>query len=58
MQANGCQDNRQCWGVESGLHQQLDVSFNDSRCRGRTPNGLWVFGMFRRLANSITMEWR
>jgi hypothetical protein len=50
--------NRQCWGIESGLHQRLDVSFNDDRCRVRSPRGIWVLGMFRRLANSIAMEWR
>ena len=50
--------NRQSWGIENGLHQRLDVSLNDDRCRVRTPNGLWVLGMFRRLANSLFMEWR
>ena len=50
--------NRQSWGIESGLHQRLDVSLNDDRCRVRNANGLWVLGMFRRLANSLFMEWR
>ena len=50
--------NRQSWGIESGLHQRLDVSFNDDRCRVRTPKGIWILGMFRRLANSLAMEWR
>lgn len=50
--------NRQSWGIESGLHQRLDVSHNDDRCRVRNGNGLWVLGMFRRLANSLFMEWR
>lgn len=49
--------NRQSWGIESGLHQRLDVSFNDDRCRVKSPNGLWVLGMFRRLANSLLHEW-
>lgn len=49
--------NRQSWGIENGLHQRLDVSLNDDRCRVRNPNGLWVLGMFRRLANSLFMEW-
>lgn len=49
--------NRQSWGIENGLHQRLDVSLNDDRCRVRNPNGLWVLGMFRRLANSLLMEW-
>jgi hypothetical protein len=50
--------NRQSWGIESGLHQRLDVSLNDDRCRVRNANGLWVLGMFRRLANSLFMQWR
>lgn len=50
--------NRQSWGIESGLHQRLDVSLNDDRCRVRNANGLWVLGMFRRLANSLYMHWR
>jgi len=50
--------NRQSWGIENGLHQRLDVSLNDDRCRVRNANGLWVLGMFRRLANSLFMEWR
>lgn len=49
--------NRQAWGIESGLHQRLDISLNDDRCRVRNANGLWVLGMFRRLANSLFMEW-
>ena len=49
--------NRQSWGIENGLHLRLDVSLNDDRCRVRTPNGLWALGMFRRLANSLLMEW-
>jgi predicted transposase YbfD/YdcC len=52
------QANRQSWGIESGLHQRLDVSLNDDRCRVRNANGLWVLGMLRRLANSLFMEWR
>ena len=50
--------NRQGWSIESGLHQRLDVSYNDDRCRVQSDNGLWVLGMFRRLAISLFMEWR
>lgn len=49
--------NRQSWGIENGLHQRLDVSYNDDRCRVQSDNGIWVLGMFRRIANSIFMEW-
>lgn len=51
------QSNRAGWGIESGTHQRLDVSHNDDRCRIRGSNGLWVMGMFRRLSNSLFMEW-
>lgn len=50
--------NRQSWGIESGLHQRLDVSYNDDRCRVQGDNALWALGMFRRIANSLFMEWR
>jgi hypothetical protein len=50
--------NRGGWGIENGLHQRLDISHNDDRCRIRNPNGLWVMGLFRRLSNSLFMEWR
>jgi hypothetical protein len=49
--------NRQGWAIESGLHQRLDVSYNDDRCRVQSDNGIWVLGMFRRLANSLFVQW-
>ena len=49
--------NRQGWGIESGLHQRLDVSYNDDRSRVQGDNALWVLGMFRRVVNSLFMEW-
>jgi hypothetical protein len=48
--------NRKAWGIESGLHHRL-VSCNDDRCRVQSVNGIWVLGMFRRIANSLFMEW-
>lgn len=50
--------NRQAWDIENGLHQRLDISQNDDRCRVRNDNGIWVLGMMRRLSNSLFMEWR
>jgi len=50
--------NRQGWGIENGSHQRLDVSLNDDRCRVRSPNGQWIFGMMRRLSVSLFMHWR
>jgi len=45
-------------GIENGLHQRLDVSHDDDRCRVRHPNSMLILGLFRRLANSLFMEWR
>lgn len=50
--------NRLGWGIENGLHQRLDVSHNDDRCRVRNDNGMLVLGILRRLSNSLFMEWR
>lgn len=50
--------NRLAWGIENGSHQRLDVSHNDDRCRIRNTEGLWIMGMFRRLSNSLFMQWR
>jgi hypothetical protein len=49
--------NRQYWGIEA-MHQCLDVSHNDDRCRIQSSRGLWLMGMFRRLSHSLFMEWR
>lgn len=45
-------------GIENGLHQRLDVSLDDDRCRVQHPNAMRVLGIFRRLGNSLFMEWR
>lgn len=50
--------NREGWGIESGLHYRLDISWRDDECRVRTPHSMWVLGMFRRLATSLFMHWR
>lgn len=50
--------NRQAWGIEAGLHQRLDVSHNDDRCRVRNPNAMMLFALMRRLANSLMVEWQ
>lgn len=51
-------DNRAAWGIESGLHQRLDVSRLDDLCRVRRPKAMRLMGLFRRLSNSLFMEWR
>lgn len=45
-------------GIENGLHQRLDASHNDDRCRIRHPYAMFVAGLFRRVSNSLFMEWR
>lgn len=50
--------NRAYWGIESGLHQRLDVSYHDDLCRIRSSKGILLLGMFRRLSNSLFMHWR
>jgi hypothetical protein len=49
---------RAYWGVEAGLHQRLDVSADEDRCRVRHRNAAWVLGMFRRIGISLFMHWR
>ena len=56
--AQWLRDNRAAWGIESGLHQRLDVSHADDLCRVRLPKSMRVIGMFRRLSNSLCMHWR
>ena len=50
--------NRAAWGIESGLHQRLDVSHRDDQCRVRLPHSMRVIGMFRRFSNSLFLHWR
>jgi predicted transposase YbfD/YdcC len=50
--------NRAAWGIESGLHQRLDVSHLEDLCRVRLPKSMRLMGMFRRISNSLFMEWR
>jgi hypothetical protein len=50
--------NRAAWGIESGLHQRLDVSHRDDLCRVRLPKAMRLMGLFRRISNSLFMEWR
>ncbi len=52
------QINRDGWGIESGLHQRLDVSYHDDRCRVQSDQGMLLLGIFRRFANSLFIHWR
>lgn len=49
--------NRSSWGIESGLHQRLDVSHLDDLSRVRKPSSMLFMGMFRRVSNSLCMHW-
>jgi predicted transposase YbfD/YdcC len=42
MRQNWLRLNRDAWGIENGLHQRLDVSDNDDRCRVRNDNAMLV----------------
>lgn len=56
--ARWLKENRSAWGIESGLHQRLDISHHDDQCRVRLPKSMRVIGMFRRFSNSLFMHWR
>lgn len=56
--AQWLKDNRAAWGIESGLHQRLDISHHDDLCRVRRPHSMLVIGMFRRFSNSLCLHWR
>jgi predicted transposase YbfD/YdcC len=49
---------RQYWGIENGLHQRLDISAQEDRCRVRNKNAVWILGMFRRLTISFFCQWK
>lgn len=48
---------RDYWGIEGVFHQRLDATLDEDRSRVRTPRGLTVLGMFRRLAVSLATAW-
>ena len=47
---------RRYWGIEAG-HQRLDITMDEDRSRVRTPRGMTVLGMFRRMAVSFACAW-
>jgi predicted transposase YbfD/YdcC len=49
---------RRYWGIESGLHQRLDVSCREDASRVRDHNALLVLGILRRAADGVYMRWR
>lgn len=49
---------RRYWGIESGLHQRLDVSCAEDASRVRNRNALLVLGILRRVALGVHATWR
>lgn len=48
---------RDYWGIESGLHQRLDVSSLEDKSRIRTPKAAFNLCLFRRAAISFAIHW-
>jgi hypothetical protein len=51
-------DNRAAWGIETGLHQRLDISHLEDLSRVRLPQAMRVMGLLRRFSNSLFLHWR
>ena len=48
---------RDYWGIESGLHQRLDISALEDKSRIRTPQAAFNLGLFRRTSISFAIHW-
>jgi predicted transposase YbfD/YdcC len=48
---------RDYWGIESGLHQRLDVSAQEDKSRVRTQKAAFNLCLFRRAAISFAIHW-
>ncbi len=48
---------REYWGIESGLHQRLDISALEDKSRIRTPKSAFNMSLFRRAAMSFAIYW-
>jgi hypothetical protein len=48
---------RDYWGIESGLHQRLDISAQEDRSRVRTRRAAFNLSLFRRAAISFAIYW-
>ena len=51
-----CQD-RQYWGIETGLHLRLDVIAGEDRSRVRHRNAVMNLAVMRRTVVSIAVDW-
>jgi predicted transposase YbfD/YdcC len=50
-------NDRAYWGIESGLHQRLDVTAGEDRSRVRTPRAALNLAMIRRATLSLGIHW-
>jgi len=48
---------RDYWGIESGLHQRLDVAAQEDKSRVRTAKAAFNLCLFRRAATSFAIHW-
>jgi predicted transposase YbfD/YdcC len=48
---------RNYWGIESGLHQRLDISAREDHSRVRTRSAAFNLSLFRRAAMSFVIHW-
>ena len=48
---------RDYWGIESGLHQRLDISGQEDRSRLRNRTAAFNLSLFRRAAISFAIHW-
>lgn len=48
---------REYWGIESGLHQRLDISAQEDKSRVRKPKAAFNLGLFRRASMSFAIHW-
>lgn len=48
---------RDYWGIESGLHQRLDVSALEDKSRVRKPKAAFNLCLFRRAGMSFAIHW-
>jgi predicted transposase YbfD/YdcC len=48
---------RQYWGIETGLHLRLDVIAGEDRSRVRHPNAVMNLAVIRRAVVSVAVDW-
>jgi len=51
------QQDRQYWGIETGLHLRLDVIAGEDRSRVRHPTAVMNLAVIRRAVVSVAIDW-